>query len=256
MLKIRRFGWIRQHPDFNDKFFKFRRNTAVPVLSSTDLRSDPGTLPVRDQGDLGSCTGHGVGHVLEFGAVKSGGGRFSLSPLQIYAAGRTVEGTYSQDTGCQIRDVLKAVAQYGACLEEAWPYDVSKFADPLPDYVVFDAAHRKAISYHAVDQTENAIKGCLSEGFPVVYGFSVYESFESDAVAKSGVVPMPRRRENQVGGHCVAIDGYKTNGAGYIVRNSWGETWGQGGYCIMPEQYVHDPDLSSDFWTVRVVALP
>jgi hypothetical protein len=47
------------------------------------------------------------------------------------------------------------------------------------------------------------MRGCLAEGYPFVLGFTVYESFESDTVAQTGIVPMPRSGEQVLGGHCV-----------------------------------------------------
>jgi C1A family cysteine protease len=88
----------------------------------------------------------------------------------------------------------------------------------------------------------------LATGLPIVIGFTVYESFESSTVASTGMVPMPGHHEKQVGGHCVVLVGYDDSQSMFIVRNSWGTSWGMAGYFMMPYAYLTNPRLSSDFW--------
>ena len=110
------------------------------------------------------------------------------------------------------------------------------------------------MQYQRVTQVLLQMKGCLASGFPFVYGFTVYESFESDAVAKTGVVPMPAPTEKVLGGHAVVAVGYDDSTQRFIVRNSWGPGWGMGGYFTIPYAYLTDSNLADDFWTVRLVA--
>jgi C1A family cysteine protease len=97
------------------------------------------------------------------------------------------------------------------------------------------------------------IQGCLASGYPVVFGFSVYESFETQEVARSGVVPLPKKGEKQLGGHAVLAVGYDDTAQSFIVRNSWGPSWGQDGYFTMPYAYVTSGQLASDFWALYTV---
>ena len=90
---------------------------------------------------------------------------------------------------------------------------------------------------------------CLAEGFPFVFGFTVYESFESIKVAQTGQVPMPKKSERALGGHAVMAAGYDQKQKRFIVRNSWGEEWGQAGYFTMPYAYLETS--ADDFWTIR-----
>ena len=97
------------------------------------------------------------------------------------------------------------------------------------------------------------MKGCLASGYPFVFGFTVYESFESDQVAQTGHVPMPQAGEQVVGGHAVLAVGYDDSNQWFIVRNSWGPNWGMQGYFTMPYLYLLDPNLSGDFWMGQTV---
>ena len=108
-------------------------------------------------------------------------------------------------------------------------------------------------SYMRVPQTQAQIQQCLADGYPVVFGFTVYESFESDVVARTGVVPMPGKREKVLGGHAVVCVGYDRSKKAFLVRNSWGTSWGQGGYFWMPFAYLTNNNLADDLWTVRMI---
>lgn len=95
------------------------------------------------------------------------------------------------------------------------------------------------------------MRACLADGYPLVFGFSVYEGFESQKVAKTGVVDMPKAGEKMLGGHAVLAVGYDDDAKRFTVRNSWGADWGKKGYFTMPYDYVADRNLSDDFWTIR-----
>jgi C1A family cysteine protease len=95
------------------------------------------------------------------------------------------------------------------------------------------------------------MRSCLAEGYPFVFGFTVYAAFESDAVAKSGVLHMPGKKEKVKGGHAVMAVGYNDSQKRFLIRNSWDTDWGMKGYFTMPYAYLTDRNLSDDFWTIR-----
>ncbi len=97
------------------------------------------------------------------------------------------------------------------------------------------------------------MKACLAAGYPFVFGFTVYESFEGDDVAHSGVAAMPGSSETALGGHAVMAAGYDDASNRFLVRNSWGTEWGIGGYFTLPYTYVEESNLAADFWTIRLV---
>jgi C1A family cysteine protease len=95
-------------------------------------------------------------------------------------------------------------------------------------------------------------QGCLASGFGYVFGFTVYESFESQTVAQTGVRPTPKPNEKKLGGHAVMAVGYDTAGRMMIVRNSWGPGWGRAGSFMMPFEFITSQNCS-DFWTISSV---
>jgi len=104
-----------------------------------------------------------------------------------------------------------------------------------------------------VPQSLAQLKGCLAAGFAFVFGFTVYESFESPEVAKTGDVQLPSPGEQVLGGHAVMAVGYADASGRFLVRNSWGSNWGKAGYFTMPYAYLVDANLASDVWTIRLV---
>jgi C1A family cysteine protease len=203
---------------------------------------------------LGSCTANAIGAAFEFDQIKEKLPHvWRPSRLFIYYNERSIEGTVSQDAGAQIRDGIKSVASQGACSEDLWPYDITKFADQPPADTYTNASKHLVTSYQSVAQDAQQIKGCLASGYPVVFGFTVYSDFESQQVASTGVVNMPTSSETVVGGHAVLCVGYDDSTSQFIVRNSWGNGWGLNGYFLFPYQYLLSSSLASDLWTVRFV---
>jgi C1A family cysteine protease len=244
------FGWDPDLPDARDKFLLAPVNLVRPA--KVDLTA--GCPPVYDQGALGSCTANAIAAALEFDQKKQ-----TLEPvfvpsrLFIYYNERALEGTIREDAGAQIRDGFKTVAKQGAPHEALWPYVISRFAAKPNVRAYRDAAKHPAILYQRLVQTPAMLETCLAGGFPFVFGFTVYDSFESDAVASSGTVPMPGPSEEVLGGHAVLCVGYDQAAQRFLVRNSWGPGWGTGGYFTMPYAYLTDVNLADDFWTVTLV---
>jgi C1A family cysteine protease len=155
-----------------------------------------------------------------------------------------------------LRDGIKSVARLGAPHERLWPYDIANFREKPASPVYRDGLLHQALLYRRVAQTPHQLKACLAAGFPFVFGFAVYESFESASVTRTGRVPTPGPREALLGGHAVLAVGYDDRAGVFFVRNSWGSAWGDRGYCTMPYAYLCDTNLSDDFWTITLVEGP
>lgn len=245
------YGWVRDLPDTRDFYYSAPLAQIGPLPDKVDLR--PHCPAVYDQGQLGSCTANGIAAAIEFDQMKQGTKTFVPSRLFIYYNERAIEGHVNQDSGAQIRDGVKSVSTLGAPPETMWPYNIAKFTDKPPKPAYTEAKKDLVSLYARVPQVLTQLQGCLASGFPFVFGFTVYESFESDAVAQTGMVPMPKPGEQVLGGHCVVAVGYDNANRHFIVRNSWGVNWGLQGYCMMPYEYIVSPQLSSDLWTLRSV---
>ena len=250
---VQHYGWVPDLPDQRDHLYAAPVVHLAALPPTVDLR--PHCPPVYDQGQLGSCTANGIGALLQFDRMKQKlTPNFIPSRLFIYYNERVMEHTVHSDSGAQIRDGIKSVAQKGDCPESEWPYDIARFADKPSARCYQDALKDRAVQYQRVVQSISQMKGCLASGYPFVFGFTVYDSFETPHVAQTGTVPMPAAGEQVLGGHCVAAVGYDDGHQRFLVRNSWGNGWGMHGYCTMPYAYLGDANLASDFWTVRLVS--
>jgi C1A family cysteine protease len=149
---------------------------------------------------------------------------------------------------------MKTIAQQGVCDEALWWYNPAKFTVKANKACYANALKHKALAYLRVNQSLADITACIAAGFPVVFGISVYDSFESDVVAKTGVVPMPGANESNLGGHAICMVGYDNNKRLFKFRNSWGSSWGDKGYGYLPYAYVLNGNLADDFWTIRKVS--
>jgi C1A family cysteine protease len=242
------YGWLPDIPDNRDHLYGAVRKIPAKLPAKVDLRKV--CSPVENQKDLGSCTANALAGALEFLMKKDKTPFVDMSRLFIYYNERVIEHSVRTDSGAMIRDGIKTLVKQGACSEKNWPYDVTKFANKPPKICYTEALNYQIISYARIN-TLDEMRACLAEGYPFVFGFSVYENFESQQMAKTGVLDMPKTGERMVGGHAVLGVGYDEVTKRFMVRNSWGTDWGKKGFFTMPYEYVEDRNLSDDFWTIR-----
>jgi hypothetical protein len=220
---VKGYGWQKSLPDNRDYYFKV--TAPVPLPSSVDLRDQ--CPPVYDQGALGACSSHAIGAAYQFGLMKQGKSVFMPSRLFLYYNERFIENTVNYDSGAQMKDGLKSLNKDGICDENLWKYKICKYKKKPPQKA-YDAAKLNTIELYEKIPDGNLflMKQCLAKGVPFVFGFTVYESFEGEEIAKTGIMPEWNPNESIMGGHAVMSVGYDTEKQVMIVRNSWGSDWG------------------------------
>jgi C1A family cysteine protease len=242
------YGWRPDSPDERDHQYAAPPDVLANLPSRVDLREH--CPPVYDQGQLGSCTANAIAAAVEFERRRQGLSDFVPSRLFIYWNERELEGNVDEDSGAELRDGIKVVAKTGAPPETDWPYDISKFTLTPPPAAFAAAKLDVATAYKRVAQTLGQMRGCLASGLPFVFGFTVYESFETDQVAQTGIAPMPGPNEQVLGGHAVMAVGYDDAAQRFLVRNSWGDGWGMQGYFSLQYAYLTTHGLASDLWVI------
>lgn len=209
-----------------------------------------------NQEDIGSCTANAGAGCFQY---LSGDLSFTPSRLFIYYNERMVDGDVDQDDGSSIQTCVNVLEKFGVCPESLWTYSHDHlFVQPPPE--LYTIAKNYIITKAEVIQGNNLdqIKHSIVSGYPVIIGMTVYESFESQEVEITGILPMPQPNEQILGGHAVDIVGYDDASKMFIVRNSWGTQWGfsggifqSRGYFKMPYDFAANPNYVSEIWSIQ-----
>jgi C1A family cysteine protease len=251
--KTKKYGWLPDLPDHRDQPLRLGRRALPRLPARVDLRTTGFMPPVYDQGYLGSCTANAIAGAFEYEQRRQGLVDYIPSRLFVYFEERKMINTINEDSGAFIRDGLKVVNRLGAPHESIWPYDISRFTQSPSQDVYVDGESHQALGYAFVDNKRQFdVKQCLAAGIPVVFGFSVFSWFENP---DSKGFCFPSEGSGLLGGHAVLLVGYfklKYQWWG-IVRNSWGPSWGDGGYCYMPLKWICNYWNADDFWTINQV---
>jgi len=250
-----RTGWIKDYVDGRDFRYSAVRKIATDVIPGT-LDLSPFMPAVEDQGHFSSCVGNAVTSALEALQKKHGSlSEKDLSRMFVYWFARFMDGLQKEDGGCMIRSAIKSVAALGCCLERNWKYTQPHLFQK-PGLLARCLAKKRLLKdYYRVDyHGPDDLRAAMAEGFPIVFGTMIFESFAR--VRGDGIVPMPDvSKEIRLGGHAMVMCGYDPTG--WRVQNSWGKDWGLLGYCHLPLDYFETvSDFGWDFWVLRQEAQP
>lgn len=247
-MSQRKYTLKKDPQDLRDKVYRATVKNTVTLPKQTNNAALIDW--VFDQGQEGSCTGNALASLRMYRLKQAGYPVVVLARAYIYWHERLIEGTQNEDAGAYPRDGMKVLNTLGVCTDAKMPYSDKDFTTAPSAAAEAEAAQYKIAEYHRIPDTAS-LKAALATGDVVALGFTVYESFESEAVATTGIVPAPKRGEQVLGGHEVLIVDYFTKGRTtyYKVLNSWGEGWGQKGYFVMSETVLKK--LVMDMWTGR-----
>ncbi|MGC8460932.1 MAG: C1 family peptidase [Candidatus Dormibacteria bacterium] len=242
-LTIARYGWRRDLPDPRD-FSYPTMPSAWDTPTVIDLRD--ACPPVSDQGESAACTAYALLSLFQYQREATDTKLLeNPSAMHLYWKQREEEGTSPHDVGAQFRTGLKLLHREGVTTHDVWDADSTKPTKSVPETTP------PRFVYYRLPQSLHSMKRCLSEGYPFVFGFSVFSNMESDRVSHSGNIPLPRDTDMLLGGHAATIVGYNDLTQQFTIQNTWGEGWGDCGYGYIPYSYVLDTNLATDFWTIR-----
>lgn len=235
---------------------KYHSETLPDEVNLSNLVDD-----VYDQEDIGSCVANSVAMAYRITiSVYNSKSTFhkyawyyrdvNPSRLYLYFYNRLLEDIpLKEDCGTSMLSGYRSVVEHGVVDEKYWPYDVKKYSQVPPPYVIKKAEDNVTPGYHKVKNNLRDLKHALANQQPVSFGAVLFDSFFTDHVANTGSVPMPKKDPKGVfGGHALLLVGYNDTKEVFYVKNSWGKSWGKNGICEFPYKYITDPDLCADFW--------
>jgi C1A family cysteine protease len=215
--------------------FSVAAPSTLPLPPILDLTTSSFFDAIYDQSSLGSCTGNGFSRAVNYDLRKQNLPALVPNPsrLFIYWNERSIENSVAQDSGASLGDGISALKTYGVCSETTWPYDINQFTVKPINEAYTEAANNALIQFNTCLNI-NDIKQSIANGFPVVIGITLFDSFESSQAAATGIITVPTPSEQILGGHCMTIVGYDDTKSWVKVANSWGTGWGDKGYCYIP----------------------
>lgn len=246
-------GWAPELPSNKDWKFNMAASAVEEVLPDQLPSRRSHCVPVMDQGELGSCVGCATSYAVGY-LYRTDPSPLSTvySALYAYFQARVMDGTMWQDidSGAYIRDSMDALRTIGIATNNSWPYKPRRFADK-PSKSIDKVAARWKLGAHWRCDTLDDILRALAAGYPVVGGFTCYDSMFTTEVDRTGVIPMPHRTDHLEGGHAVHFTSYNQTTRQLEFQNSWGTGWGDSGYGFLPFDFAADRDLSDDFWALQ-----
>lgn len=255
----RKYGWRPSLPD--ERWFRYAHQAfglqekAARIPLSARVHYMP---PIEDQGQEGSCTANATVATIEHLDLKAKLPFVPRSRNFLYYNTRDREGTASTDSGATLADTMWALNHLGICNEESgeepnWSYDPTQVLVKPPQGCYAAALKHRITSYFALSTLQDML-ACIAADRPFVFGFTVYDSFESQDAAATGIINLPAAGESVLGGHAVCVVGYNQQKQRFLCRNSWGVDWGMPtfpGHFTIPFDYVTDSQLAGDYWTVK-----
>ena len=225
---------------FSLKLSKYGNNIQPPYVNL--YKKHVNEFDIYDQGDIGSCTANALCSAYQFITPSHDGSR-----LFLYYNERMIDININEDNGATLSSGIKSLQTHGLCLESVWPYLEYNIYTKPPDYCYKQALKDKAIQCYNLPHDIYVMKECLLTGFPFVVGIAVFDDFEN---SKTGIIKLPKHNDIMIGGHAVLVCGYNDSKKHWIVRNSWGTSWGDNGYCYIPYEYLLNRRLSTELWCI------
>lgn len=211
------------------------------IPPAMDLRSRWWT--VSNQHDTGSCVGWALADaVLRWHMVKARKltTKQHLSSRFIWMASKEMDeyssypSTFIEAEGTSIKAALDVVRKYGCILEEELPFGSNSLYKGEAQTLYATASKRKISSYFNLGTKVGDWRRWIATGGPIVARIDVDDRFAASTATTAKLDTYDSASVQ--GGHAIALVGYTLKG--FIVRNSWGTEWGDGGFAYVSNDYA------------------
>ncbi|CAG4983236.1 unnamed protein product [Parnassius apollo] len=229
--------WPSDPSDLGTELFPFSEEELKAMKeelpANYDMRQDGIISSIKNQGDCGSCWAFAATAAIEAAMSRSNGGRnIDLSEQSLVDCSWSKGSKFESNQGCNggfLYETFKYVTLHGIPTQREYgPYleqdGYCKMKNMTNIYNIKGFAKVPSLS-------ETALKAALYKFGPVSV---VINSDTSMLYYSSGIYYEPKCNKKSTN-HAVTVVGYGVrDGANYwIVKNSWGEDWGEDGYILI-----------------------
>lgn len=239
----------RQPPDPRDHEWQLSRSLSDCPRAFV-LNHFPAAM---DQAGISACAVNACAVAFNYCLAQQGVAGYRASRMFLYYNTRRHVmklRNMGVDSGCNLRDVCKALSKFGACEEGIWPYSKALLATEPPGHLYAAARRVPACTYAQVPQTLQQMVSCLLHHHPIMMGMSVYSNIR-DVRRSDGVVSMPGPGDSKLGTHAVLVCGYNLETRRFVLQNCWGVRWGNHGRFEVPMEFALDASHCWDLWTLK-----
>ncbi len=232
----------------------------TPKHREIDLRGS--FTPIKNQGQQGSCLAHAVTSLFEYMLKSNQDSNPDLSEAFLYYNAREKDGAQNSDSGSRIDYAMQSLVEYGICTESMCKYDPAVYSVKPSEEAYKDAESRKVKEALNVDRKIDAIRSAVEDGFPVGISVRLTDTFGSGdrgfvqmpSVDEIKEMQSPEHEGKKHSSHAMVICGYSDRYKFFIVRNSWGTSFGDSGYCYMPYSYFENDVLFVRAYIIKEIS--
>lgn len=214
--------------------------------ATADISAELGAA--RDQGPRGTCLAFAASAVHEQARLRRRGEpRPELGEELLYWRCKQLDG--NREDGTSVDSAHGALKQPGQSAAELWPYDGnrdSRASVYAPPEAALDTSVLRRATLSEITASAENIRSQLQGGRPVLLAIRLWHQFFGD---HRGVLNAPSPQQLIPGGHAVVAVGFDEDAGWFLIRNSWGNSWGLVGHAQLPEAALKTIILGG--WTIE-----
>lgn len=242
-----KYNWIPSHPGFEyeeltKNILSRKFDTKEEIGGYVDLRNNFPQIQALNSFPFNPIIS--VVYLLHYQLLKNKLPIFPPSTMYIY---RNIEFYRNVKSLFNFEVIFNSIKQNGFCSENEFPTCNENITASIDNKLMEKSCAFKYIEVHRVKQDIDTIKILLKNEYPLVIGFSVYY----DLLSIDSYMWMPDKSEDKkLGGLTGVIVGFIEERKMFIMATTFGKNFGTNGYIMIPYDYVLDPKLTGELYTL------